>query len=78
MEWSCNTGEGGAWFVSFFGLVGLQDSGVWAATGNDCDCRKAIAVGFCVKPVSWVGGDCRLRQTFSPRIPMFEWQSRSH
>jgi len=32
--------------VSFFGLVGSQDSGMCAATGNDHDCRKAIALGF--------------------------------
>jgi len=36
------------YFVSFFGLAGLQDSGMCAATGNDCDCRKAIALGFCI------------------------------
>jgi len=35
-------------FVSFFGLEGLQDSGMCAATGNDRDCRKAIALGFCI------------------------------
>jgi len=35
-------------FVSFFGPAGLQDSGMCAATGNDCDCRKAIALGFCI------------------------------
>jgi len=46
MEWSCNTGEGCALFVSFFGLAGLQDSGMCAATGNDRDCREAIALGF--------------------------------
>jgi len=34
-------------FVSFFGLAGLQDSGMCAATGNDRDCRKAITLGFC-------------------------------
>ena len=35
-------------FISFFqvGLAGLQDSGMCAATGNDRDCRKAIALGF--------------------------------
>ena len=33
-------------FFSFFGLAGLQDSGMSAATGNDRDCRKAIALGF--------------------------------
>ena len=33
-------------FVSFFGLAGLQDSGMCAATGNDGDWRKAIALGF--------------------------------
>jgi len=30
--------------VSFFGLAGLQDSGMCAATGNDRDWRKAIAL----------------------------------
>jgi len=35
-------------FVSFFGLAGLQDSAMCAATGNDRDCRKAIALGFCI------------------------------
>jgi len=35
-------------FVSFFGFAGLQDSGMCAATGNDRDCRKAIALGFCI------------------------------
>ena len=35
-------------FVSFFGLAGLQDSGMCAATGNNRDCRKAIALGFCI------------------------------
>jgi len=35
-------------FVSFFGLAGLQDSGMCAATCNDRDCRKAIALGFCI------------------------------
>ena len=34
--------------VSFFGLAGLQDSGMCAATGNYRDCRKAIALGFCI------------------------------
>jgi len=35
-------------FVSFFGLAGLQDSGMCTATGNDRDCRKAIPLGFCI------------------------------
>ena len=34
--------------LSFFGLTGLQDSGMWVATGNDRDCRKAIALGVCI------------------------------
>jgi len=33
-------------FVSFFGLAGLQDPGMYAATANDRDCRKATALGF--------------------------------
>ena len=48
MEWSWNTGEGRALCVSFFGLAGLQDSGICAATGNDRDCRQAITLGFCI------------------------------
>jgi len=48
MEWSCNTGKGGVFFVSFFGLAGLQDSGMWVATQNDSDCRKAMALGLCI------------------------------
>ena len=35
-------------FVSCFGLAGLQDSAMCAATGNDRDCRKDIALGFCI------------------------------
>jgi len=35
-------------FVSFFGLAGLQDSGMCAATGNNRNCRKAIALRFCI------------------------------
>ena len=34
--------------VSFFGVAGLQDSSMCAATGNDRDCRKAIALGICI------------------------------
>jgi len=66
-------------FVSFFGLAGLQDSGMCVvATGNDRDCRKALALGFFVfKPGSWLAGDSRLRQTFSLRIHSVERQSLS-
>jgi len=35
-------------FVSFFGFAGLQDSGMCAATGNDRDCRKVIALELCI------------------------------
>jgi len=35
-------------FVSFSGLAGLPEPGMCAATGNDPDCRKAIALGFCI------------------------------
>jgi hypothetical protein len=31
-----------------FVLAGLQDSGGCAATGNDRDCRKAIALDLCI------------------------------
>ena len=34
--------------VSFFGLAGLQDYGMCAATGNGHDCRKDIALGLCI------------------------------
>ena len=65
-------------YFSFFGLAGLQDSGMCAATGNDRDCRKAITLGvFVFKPVSWLAGDSRLRQSFSLRIHLVEWQSLS-
>jgi len=63
--------------VSFFGLAGLQDSGMYAATGNDPDCRKGIALGFVFKSVSWLAGDNRLRQTFSLRIHKVGPQSLS-
>jgi len=32
-------------------------------------------LGFVFKPVSWLAGDSRLRQTFSLRIHLVEWQS---
>jgi len=48
MEWSRNTCEGGGLFVSPLGRAGLQDSGMCPATGNDRDCRIAIALGFCI------------------------------
>jgi len=64
--------------VSFFGLAGLQDSGMCTATGNDRDCRKAIALGvFVFKPVPWLAGDSRLRQSSSQRIHLIERQSLS-
>jgi len=34
--------------VSFIGLAGLEDSSMCGASGNDRDCRKAIALGFCI------------------------------
>jgi len=34
-------------------------------------------MGFVFKPVSWVAGDSRLRQTFSLRIQLVGQQSRS-
>jgi len=34
-------------------------------------------LGFVFKPVSWLAGDSRLRQTFSPRIQLVERQSLS-
>ena len=35
-------------FVSFFSLAGLQDCGMGAANGDDRDCRKAVALEFCI------------------------------
>jgi len=35
-------------FVSFFGLAGLQDSGMCTAPGDDGNCRMVIALGFCI------------------------------
>ena len=34
-------------------------------------------LGFVFKPVPWLAGDSRLRQTFSLRIPLVERQSRN-
>ena len=34
-------------------------------------------LGFVFKPVSWLAGDSRLRQTFCLRIHLVEWQSLS-
>jgi len=34
-------------------------------------------LGCVFKPVSWLAGDSRLRQTFSLRIHLVEWQSQS-
>ena len=78
MEWSCNTGECGALFVSFFGLAGLQDSGMCAATGNDRDCRQAIALGFLYLNQSpGYQETADFDKTFSLRIHLVERQSLS-
>jgi len=34
-------------------------------------------LGFVFKPVPWLAGDSRFRETFSLRIHLVEWQSRS-
>jgi len=38
--------------------------------------RRSL-LGFVFKPVSCLAGDSRLPQSFSPRIHLVEWQSRS-
>jgi len=38
---------------------------------------RLLLLGFVFKPVSWLAGDCRLRQTFSLRIHLVERQSLS-
>ena len=38
---------------------------------------RLLLLGFVFKPVSWLGGDSRLRQTFSLRIHLVERQSLS-
>jgi len=47
---NANGSDAGSVFadIAFFSLAGLQDSGMCTATGHDRDCRKAIALGFCI------------------------------
>jgi len=39
--------------------------------------ERLSLLGFIFKPVSWLAGDSRLRQTFSLRIPLVERQALS-
>jgi len=39
--------------------------------------ERLSLLGFVFKPVSWLAGDSRLRQTFSLRIDLVEQQSLS-
>jgi len=39
--------------------------------------ERLSLLGIVSKPVSWLAGDCRLRQTFSLRIHLVELQSLS-
>jgi len=76
MEWSCNTGEGLAMYLS---LV-LHDNRILV-------CAQLLVLiviagrlsllGFVFKPVSWLAGDSSLRQTISLRICLVEWRSLS-
>jgi len=50
---------------------------MWAATGNNGDCRKAIDLGFVFKPVSRLAGDSTLGQSFSLTIHLVDRQSLS-
>ena len=38
---------------------------------------RLLLLGFVFKPVSRIAGDSRLRQTFSLKIHLVEWQSLS-
>jgi len=76
MEWSCNTGEG---LVMFLPLV-LQDYRIPVCAQllvMIVIAGRLSLVGFVFKPVSWLAGDSRLRQTFSLRIHLVERQSLS-
>jgi len=79
MEWLCNTGERLSTVCLFLSLV-LQDYRIPV-------CVQLLVMiviagwlsllGFVFKPVSWLAGDSRLRQTFSLRIHLVERQSLS-
>jgi len=74
MEWSCSTGGGCALFLS---LV-WQDYRIPVCTQllvMIVIAGRLSLLGFVFKPLSWLAGDSRLRQTFSLRIHLVEWQS---
>jgi len=76
MEWSCSTGGGCVIFVS---LV-LQDYRIPVFAQllvMIVIAGRLSLLGFVFKPVSWLAGDSRLRQTFSLRIHLLERQSLS-
>ena len=76
MEWSCSTGGGGALFLS---LV-LQDYRIPVCAQllvMIVIAGRLSPLGFELKPVAWLAGDSRLRQTFSLRIHLVERQSLS-
>ena len=64
-------------FFSFFGLAGLQDSGMCAATGKYLIAWRLSLLGFVFKPVSGLAGDSGLWQTFCLRIALVDQQSLS-
>jgi len=76
MEWSWNTGEGCALFLS---LV-LQEYRIPVCAQllvMIVIAERLSLLGFVFKPVSWLAGDSRLRQTFSLRIHLVERPSLS-
>jgi len=76
MEWSCSTGDGRAMFLS---LV-MQDYRVPVCAQllvMIVIAGRQLLLGFVFKPVSWLGGDSSLHQTFSLRIHLVEQQSLS-
>ena len=76
MEWLCSTGPGPALFLS---LV-LQDYRIPVCAQlleMIVIAGRLSLLGFVFKPVSWLAGDSRLRQTFSLRKHLGERQSLS-
>jgi len=77
MEWSCNTGERLALFVSFLVLHHYRIPVCAQLLVMIVIAGRLSLLGFVFKPVSWLEGDSRLRQTFSLRIHLVERQSLS-
>ena len=72
MEWSCNTGEGLAMTLVLQNYripVGAQLLVMIVIAG-----RLSLWINV-FKPVSWLAGESRLRQTLIHRIHLLEWRS---